>query len=106
MRVVWTETAIQHLSEIYEYISRDSAIYAQRTIDRITKKSQQIEPFPESGQIVAEFNDVQIREFHAGVYRIIYRVEVEQVSVLAIVHGARQLDEKLLPPSSNDPSDR
>jgi len=37
MNVHWTETAENHLDDIYTYISRESCIYALRTIDRITK---------------------------------------------------------------------
>lgn len=46
MKVRWTDTATGHLASIYEYIARDSARYAQRLIDRITARSQQIARFP------------------------------------------------------------
>ncbi|MBL3535857.1 MAG: type II toxin-antitoxin system RelE/ParE family toxin [gamma proteobacterium endosymbiont of Lamellibrachia anaximandri] len=72
MKVHWTETAKQHLDAIYAYIARDSKIYALRTVDQITRKSQQIGAFPLSGRQVPEYDIDQIREVFVGPYRIIY----------------------------------
>jgi len=46
MKVFWTETAINHLSSIYNYISQTSPQYAQRIVERLTKRSEQIADFP------------------------------------------------------------
>lgn len=97
MRVLWTETAIGHLTDIYEYIARDSARYAKRMVDRITARSRQIASFPESAPVVAEYADPAIREVVEGPYRVIYRVQSDAVVVLAVIHGAR-----LLPPEPPD----
>ena len=42
MSVHWTETAEAHLDAIYAYIAQDSKTFALRTIDQITRKSEQI----------------------------------------------------------------
>jgi toxin ParE1/3/4 len=97
MRVRWTRTAIGHLASIYEYISQDSPRYAKRMVDRITTKSQRIATFPQSGQMVPEYQDPQIREIIEGSYRVIYRASVEDVQILAVIHGAR-----VLPPRPSD----
>ena len=89
MSVVWTRTALNHLTDIYEYISRDSQQYARRMVDRITARSKQIGTFPESGQVVSEVDDPQVRELIEGPYRVIYRIESRRVVVLAVIHGAR-----------------
>lgn len=91
MTVVWTKNAIGHLTHIYDYISRDSRRYAKRMVDRVTARSKQIGRFPQSGQVVAEYDDPQIREIIEGPYRVIYRVETKRVAVLAVIHGARLL---------------
>jgi len=93
MKVVWTATAIDHLTEIYEYFARDSPYYAERMVDRITSRSTQIEAFPESGGVVHEYQRPDIREVIEGPYRIIDRTRDHCVEVLAVIHGAR-----LLPP--------
>ena len=95
MKVHWTETAEAHLDAIYAYIAQDSTTYALRTVDRITKRSQQIVAFPLSGRKVPEYNDSQIREVFSGPYRIIYYIKPDQIDVLAVIHGAMQIPDVL-----------
>ena len=88
MRVRWTETAEAHLDAIYAYIAQDSETYALRTVERITRRSQQIGEFPLSGRKVPEYELDQIREVFSGPYRIIYHIMAEQIDVIAVIHGA------------------
>lgn len=62
MRVRWTNTAVRHLLGIYEHIAQDSPVYAQRMIDRLTRRSEQIATFPLSGRMVPEYEAQYIRE--------------------------------------------
>ena len=55
MIVHWTETAIKHLTAIYQYIALDSSIYAQRMADKLIRRSEQIGIFPRSGRQVPEY---------------------------------------------------
>jgi addiction module RelE/StbE family toxin len=95
MRVHWTNTAVDHLLSIYEYVSHDSDIYADRLMDRLTRRSQQIGTFPRSGRSVPEYEAPDIREVIEGSYRIIYRIKKEQIDVLAVMHSAQQLPPEL-----------
>ena len=88
MRVHWTDTALGHLGAIYAYIARDSAEYAKRMVDRLTRRSEQIGGFPLSGRRVPEYDVDHIREVIEGAYRVIYLVSQEQVDVLAVIHAA------------------
>ena len=88
MKVHWTDTAQEHLAAIHAYIAQDSAEYALRTIDRLTRRSQQIADFPLSGRRVPEYDIDQIREVIEGAYRIIYHVKPDQIDVLAVVHAS------------------
>jgi len=90
VRVNWTETAIEHLSGIHEYVAQNSPAYARRIVDRLTRRSQQIAQFPYSGRAVPELDLPQVREVIEGPYRIIYRIRPDQIDVLAVVHGAQQ----------------
>ena len=93
MKVFWTETAINHLSSIYNYISQTSPQYAQRVVEKLTRRSEQIAGFPLSGRIVPEFETKQIREIIEGSYRIIYFIKSEeQIDILAVLHGSQQID--------------
>lgn len=93
MRVHWTHTAIQHLLAIHEHIARDAPLYAQRIVDRLTRRSEQIATFPQSGRIVPEYGAPDIRAVIEKPYRIIDRIKAEHIDVLAVVHSAQ-----LLPP--------
>lgn len=91
MSVHWTNTAVEHLIAIYEYIAHDSSKYALRTVDRITQRSEQIGIHPNSGRVVPEYEDDAVREVIESPYRIIYRIRDHRIDVLAVLHGARSL---------------
>ncbi|MBW7897565.1 Toxin RelE2 [Candidatus Brocadiaceae bacterium B188] len=91
MRLHWTDTAIEQLSAIHAYYKQNSPTYAQRIVDRLTRRSQQIINFPLSGRIVPEMNIPQIREVVEGPYRIIYYIKTDQIDVLAVIHGSQQI---------------
>ena len=91
MRVHWTQNAIEHLVNIYEYIALNSPTYASRMVDRITHRSEQIADQPLSGRKVPEYQTEDIRELIEKPYRI----KANQIDVLAVVHGARLLPEEI-----------
>ncbi len=95
MNVFWTQTAERHLDAIYDYIAQDSPSYALRMVDRITRRSQQIADYPNSGRRVPELAMDQIREVVEDPYRIIYQLKYDRVEVLAVMHGSRQLEGRL-----------
>lgn len=91
MRIHWTDNAIKHLVKIYEYISLNSPTYAKRTVDRITRRSEQIENHPMSGRKVPEYDREDIRELIEKPYRIIYRIKPEQIDVVVVIHCSQLL---------------
>jgi addiction module RelE/StbE family toxin len=91
VRIHWTNTAIEHLVSIYEYVAHDSKPYAERLVDKLTRRSEQIATFPLSGRIVPEYKNENIREVIERPYRIIYLIKVDQIDILAVVHGAQEL---------------
>ena len=91
MRVHWTDTAEGHLDAIYDYIAQDSPEYARRMVDRLTRRSQQIASLPLSGRRVPEYDIDQIREALEGSYRIIYHIKSDQIDIIAVIHGAREV---------------
>ena len=60
-------------------------------VDRLTRRSVQIGEFPLSGRTVPEYEMSQVREVIEGPYRIIYWVKPDQIDVLAVIHGARDV---------------
>ena len=95
MTVFWTNEALDQLLAIHEYYAKNSKRYADRVIDRLTRRSEQIAAFPWSGRTVSEYADPEIREVVEAPFRIIYRIREEQLDVLAVFHGARRLPKAL-----------
>jgi len=95
MRVHWTENAIGHLVNIYEYIAFNSPTFAKSTVDRITRRSEQIADHPFSGRKVPEYEADDVRELIETPYRIIYRIKSDQIDVLSVIHGSRLLPDDL-----------
>lgn len=91
MNVRWTETAVDHLQAIHDYFAQNSPTYARRIVDRLTRRSAQIAALPRSGQLVPEYGDDAIREVYERPFRIIYRVLPDQIDILAVIHGTKQL---------------
>ena len=94
MNVHWTQNAINHLINIYEYISLNSPTYAKRMVDKITKRSEQISDHPLSGRKVPEYDSEDIRELIEKPYRIIYRIKPDAIDVLAVIHGSQLLPDE------------
>jgi toxin ParE1/3/4 len=60
-------------------------------VDRLTRRSQQIAEQPLSGRRVPEYDLEQIREVIEWPYRIIYYIKPDQIDVIAVFHGARNI---------------
>ena len=91
MRVIWSPLAVDRVSEIADYIAQDKPAAAEKWIDTVFSKVEQLKSSPEIGRIVPEISDSQFRELIYGNYRIIYRIETKQISILTIRHGRQIL---------------
>lgn len=90
-RVVWSARALADVESIAAYISSDSPAYAKIVVKKIVKLTRQLARFPQSGREVPEFQDPSLRELLAYSYRIIYKVETEDVIIASVIHGKRDL---------------
>ena len=91
VKIIWTDFAVGDLKSIHEYISKDSKVYADRHIERLISRIDQLEMNPHSGRVVPEFNIDTLRELIEGSYRIIYQIKPDRISIIRIHHSARQL---------------
>ena len=91
MRIVWSPLAINRASEIADYIAQDKPSAAKRWVNEVFSKVEQLKFSPEIGRIVPEISDNKFRELIYGNYRIIYRLEIKQISILTIRHGQQIL---------------
>ena len=62
----WSLQALRDLEAIREYIAVDSPRYAGLVVERIIAAVERLRAFPESGRLVPERSDPQIREVSSG----------------------------------------
>jgi len=91
MRILWSPLSVDRVSEIAGYIAQDNPVAAERWINTVFKKVEELKAFPERGRIVPETGNKTIRELIYGNYRVIYRLEEKRISVLTIRHGKQML---------------
>ena len=90
-RVSWSARALRDVEAIADYIALDSPVYAKAVVKRIVSVTRTLSNFPMSGRTVPEFQDSQIREVFAYSYRVIYTLYKEDVLIVAVIHGKREL---------------
>lgn len=61
VKIVWTESSLADLKEIFDYIADDSIRYASITVNRLYQRAQPIANNPFLGRVVPEFNIKTIR---------------------------------------------
>jgi plasmid stabilization system protein ParE len=89
--VRWTFPARNDLRQIHAYIANDSRYYAQKVVHEIVGKARSLESFPVKGRVVPEIEDPNVREVFIYSYRLIYEIAADEIRVLAVIHGKRDL---------------
>ncbi|WP_127347366.1 type II toxin-antitoxin system RelE/ParE family toxin [Pseudidiomarina mangrovi] len=89
--VVWTESALQELDAIAEYIALDNPAAASDLVKEVFGKTERLENFPKSGRIPPELPDSVYREVVVPPCRIFYREDEQRVFVLYVMREERQL---------------
>ena len=91
-KVVWTKTALDQLERIVKYISEErGSSYAKIVGTRIIERTEQLEQFPELGQLeqLLQHKKSEYRYLVAWSYKIIYRVTKKGVVISRIYHTAQ-----------------
>ena len=91
MKIVWSPLAIDRVSAIADYIAQDKPSAAEKWVDTVFSTVEQLKTSPELGRIVPEIENDPIRELLYGNYRIVYRMEKKQISILTVRHGKQIL---------------
>ena len=89
-----TPQAADDLEAICLFIARDSPRTAAVFADRVLRATDRLAHHPRLGRVVPESRNEDIREIIGGSYRVIDRIQDEQVQLLTVHHGARFLDTK------------
>jgi len=88
-QVIWSPSASDDVDAIAEYIARDSVDQAALFAARLIDATNRLADFPQSGRVIPEISNPSCREIFVGPYRIMYRIENDDVWITGIIHGAR-----------------
>jgi toxin ParE1/3/4 len=91
-RLIWTEEALLWLRDIHEHIAADDPSAAERTVEAIYARAQDLLAFPQLGyRYAAARQDVRILLYKH--YRIAYFEDpAGDVVIIGVFHGALDLD--------------
>jgi len=79
------------LEEAAEFIARDSRYYAAALVRDARAAARSLKTLADRGRLVPEASSPNVREIPVTSYRLIYWIAANRVTVLAFVHGARDL---------------
>ncbi|MDD2272162.1 MAG: type II toxin-antitoxin system RelE/ParE family toxin [Desulfuromonadaceae bacterium] len=92
MSLTWSQEAGENLVDIEEFIARDSVERAVRFVDALIDQTEAIlADNPRSGRAVPEIGNPDIRELIYRGYRIVYRLNGDQIDILTVFEGHRLL---------------
>ncbi|AEJ19888.1 type II toxin-antitoxin system RelE/ParE family toxin [Gracilinema caldarium] len=97
--IVWSLDASDEFVEIILYITEHSGNNVARTIyEKIIKKIENLVDFPAIGRKVPELESVGNTEYYEIIespWRIIYRYTENEVYIVSIIDGRRNIEEIL-----------
>jgi toxin ParE1/3/4 len=90
MRLIFAEPAARDLNDIIDYIALDNRDAAEKVYRAIAAASERLTDFPEMGR---PGRLPGAREFavRSVPYLIVYEIDPNVVTILAVFHGARDL---------------
>ncbi len=89
--IVRTSHAEEGLIAIWQYVARDSEAAADRLLDRIENRWQQLAIYPSSGPLRDDIAP-GIRHLVVGEYLTFYRVGDDAIEILRVLHGRRKIE--------------
>ena len=96
MSLNWSPLAITRLTEVAKYIALDNPVAAERLVKKVFSQVEKLSEFPERGRMVPEVGNKAIREIISGNYRIIYRLQDREISILTLRHVKQVLSIEML----------
>ena len=88
--VIWTETALDDLDAIADYIALDKPGAAKHLVQQVFARVEQLKIFPMSGGKQRELAGTPYRQLVIRPVRIFYRVNAETVYIVYVVRGEQQ----------------
>ena len=87
--VIWTESALNALDEIGDYIALDNYDAACRLIRRVFDKVDLLQEIPELGSVPRDLRNTPYRRLIIKPVNVYYRTEADKVVTIFIERGER-----------------
>ena len=97
MKTVFTLEALEDLQRIGDHIAEDNPRRAGLFVDQLVNAASEIALSPMAYPLVPRYADLGIRRRVYGRYLLFYRAEPNQVTLIHVLHGARDYDALLFP---------
>ena len=93
--VLWNDTAIRHVRNIYDYIQEQSLQNASKVVDEILAATESLKTNPErfAADKYKKNNDGSFRYFEIYQYRVAFRIHNAHIRILRV----RSTDQEPLP---------
>jgi len=91
MKLTFRPEALADLEEIYDYIAEDNPSAAGAFLSKLKERCGLLAEQPLIGRERSEIRP-DLRGFPFGRYVILYRVLVEEVEIVTVIHGARDVE--------------
>ena len=96
-RIKRTRRAENDLIDIWSYVAQDSVAAADRLLDRIEARCRQLSEQPRSGPARADIS-AEARHLVIGNILVFYRIENDEVVLLRVLDGRRNITARDLDP--------
>ncbi len=93
-QIVWSKLALKDLEHIYDFIALESPYYAQKTIEQFFIRVEVLSSYPQIGKEVNEYMKNNVKELIEGNYRIFYRINKNNISIIRVHHSARRIKKR------------
>jgi plasmid stabilization system protein ParE len=89
-----TESAEQDILDIWNYICVDNKTRAKKFVARIESEIEKLKKYPARCSVIneSEFFGFEYRQLVIGKYRIIFKIDADEVFIMRIIHGSRILN--------------
>jgi addiction module RelE/StbE family toxin len=84
MKIIYSKQAKEQLTNIKDYIAKDNKTVAIRYLSKIKHKIEILEDYPYIGKVNTTMNTRSIRDFVVFGYKIIYKINIKTITILAI----------------------
>ena len=92
MKVIWSPLAELRALEAVDFIAKDRPQAAAAWLEELLERVSALQKFAKRGRVVPEIGQATHRQVFHSPYRIIYRMDTNQVVILTIRHGRREWD--------------